>query len=244
MCQDVLHLRSMESFMPRLDLQQVLTLTGTSFQKFQTLRRRNQIAMAFGRGHAPAFFWYIPVDCVGMLLVAALGEAYGNKLAFPAQLVRVYGDVWLECVAYAEAGLERPCDVNFCVVDLERESDGKAGHLVVGSMGMKPEHAAFQVHQSQPPGWVQLRINCVNISVLIRRVRRAAAEYNNGKPVEELINLDAPFMPPPSSDEFKRLMDTDYFRLRDQLFTDARTIKSREAAAARHGEKPRLMVMR
>jgi hypothetical protein len=33
-------------FMPLLSLQQVLALTGTPFPKFQTLRRRDQIAMA------------------------------------------------------------------------------------------------------------------------------------------------------------------------------------------------------
>src|SRR4051812_25911156 len=98
--------------MPLLTLQQVLTLTETSFQKFQTLRRadRDQIAMAFGRRTAAASLSYIPADCIGMLLVDALGESYGGKLTFPAQLVRVYGDVWLQCIAYAEAeaGSEKP----------------------------------------------------------------------------------------------------------------------------------------
>src|SRR5262249_23977295 len=110
--------------------------------------------MAFGRRLAAASLSYIPADCVGLLLVATLGEAYGDKLPFPAQLVRVYGYVWLEWVARAEAeaASETPRDVNFCVIDLERESDGKAGHLVAGSMGMQPEQTAFIAHQSQPPG--------------------------------------------------------------------------------------------
>src|SRR5690348_9908440 len=112
--------------MPRLTLQQVLTLTGTSFQKFQTLRRRDQIAMAFGRRTAAASLSYIPLDCVGMLLVAALGEAYGGKLTFPAQLVRVHGDVWFRAVAISEAEARSggTRDAYFCAIDLERESDG------------------------------------------------------------------------------------------------------------------------
>jgi len=102
-------------------------------------------------------------------------------------------------------------------------------------MGMAPEETAFTVRHSTPPGWFQRRINCVNVSVLIRRIRKAAAK--------EQINLDAPFMPPPGTDEFKKLMECDYFKLRDQLFTDAKTIKSREAAAAKHGETARALVL-
>jgi hypothetical protein len=221
--------------MPLLTLPQVLTLTGTSFEKFKSLRRREQIALAFGRRHAAASLSYIPADCVGLLLVATLGEAYGDKLTFPAQLVRVYGDTWLECVARSEGerGSANPRDVNFCVIDLKRESDGKTGHLVAGSMAMAPEQTAFNV--SPPEGWVQTRINCVNVSVLIRRIRRAA--------VEEQIDLDAPFMPPPGTDEFKKLMESDYFKRRDQLFTDSKTIKLREAAAAKYGDQARAMVL-
>jgi hypothetical protein len=221
--------------MPLLTLPQVLTLTGTSFEKFKSLRRREQIALAFGRRHAAASLSYIPADCVGMLLVATLGKAYGDKLTFPAQLVRVYGDTWLECVARAEAerGSANPRDVNFCVIDLERESDGKTGHMVAGSTGMAPEQTAFTVRQ--PEGWVQARINCVNVSVLIRRIRRAA--------VEEQIDLNAPFMPPPGTDEYKKLMECDYFKRRDQLFTDSKTIKLREAAAAKYGDQARAVVL-
>jgi hypothetical protein len=99
---------------------------------------------------------------------------------------------------------------------------------------MAPEQTAFTV--GPPEGWVQTRINCVNVSVLIRRIRRAAA-------VEEQIDLEAPFMPPPGTDEFKKLMECEYFKRRDQLFTDSKTIKLREAAAAKHGETARTMVM-
>jgi hypothetical protein len=98
---------------------------------------------------------------------------------------------------------------------------------------MEPEQTAFTV--GQPEGWVKTRINCVNVSVLIRRIRRAA--------VAEQINLDAPFMPPPGTDEFRNLMECDYFRRRDQLFTDSKTIKLREAAAAKHGETARALVL-
>ena len=79
------------------------------------------------------------------------------------------------------------------------------------------------------------RINSVNVSVLIRRIRRAA--------VKEQIDLDAPFMPPVGTGEFEKLMECDYFKGRDQLFTDSKTIKSREAAGAKHGEAARAMVM-
>lgn len=173
-----------------------------------------------------------------------LGEAYGGKLTFPAQLVRVYGDVWLQCIAYAEAGSETPLDVDFGVIDLERESDGKAGHIVFGSMGEDMrQQAAFEAYRLKPKGWVHRRVISVSVSLLIHRVRRAAAEYNKGKPPEEQINLDAPFMPAPGSDEFKKLMDSDYFKLRDQLFTDMKTIKSREATAAKLGDVARAMVL-
>lgn len=105
--------------------------------------------------------------------------------------------------------------------------------MVAGSTAMAPEQTAFTV--GQPQGWVQTRINSVNVSVLIRRIRRAA--------VKEQIDLDAPFMPPVGTGEFEKLMECDYFKGRDQLFTDSKTIKSREAAGAKHGEAARAMVM-
>jgi hypothetical protein len=230
--------------MPRLTLQQVLTLTDTSFQKFQTLRRRDQIAMAFGRRLAAASLSYIPLDCVGMLLVATLGEAYGGKLTFPAQLVRVHGDVWFRAVAYSEAEARSggTRDAYFCVIDLERESDGKAGHEVMGYLAADPDATVYEpIRDPLPPGWVRRRINCVSVSLLIRRVRKAA--YNKGKAAEEQINLDAPFLPTPGSDEYKKLLACDYFKGRDQVLTEMKLMKSREAAAAKYGDIARAMVL-
>ncbi|WP_025036212.1 hypothetical protein [Bradyrhizobium sp. DOA9] len=231
--------------MPLLSLTQVLALTGTPFQKFQTLRRRDQIAMAFGRRTAAASLDYIPADCVGMMLVDALGEAYGGKLTFPAQLVRVYGDTWLECVAHAEAGLmeTNAQDVSFCVIDCERESDGKAGHMVMGTMGNNEQTLSVVQHMMQQPGWFQRRMNCVNVSLIIRRIRRAANDYNEHKPVEEQIDLSTPFMPFPGTDEYKTLMDADYFKQRDKAVDEVNKLKRREQDAAKFGDKARALVL-
>src|SRR5947207_1593656 len=149
--------------MPRLSLQDVLTATGTPFPQFQTLRRRNQIGLAFGRNVATASLSYVPVDCIGLMLVDALAESYPN--AFAAVLVRCHFDGWGYVVAEAEANPDH--DASFCVVDLERERDGQKAHFVAGASDLvNPQALVTNLMKVTPSatGYVAVRVTCTNVS--------------------------------------------------------------------------------
>jgi hypothetical protein len=201
--------------MPRLSLQDVLTATGTPFPKFQTLRRRNQIGLAFGRNVATASLSYVPVDCIGLMLVDALAESYPN--AFAALLVRCHFDGWGYVVAEAEANPDH--DASFCVVDLERERDGQKVHFVAGASDLP-----------SATGYVAVRVTCTNVSRLLRFVRKRAAEHD--------IDLSAAFLPPPNSKIFSDLMRP-YVEIRDEALVEVNNRKKRETVAAKIGEKAR-----
>jgi hypothetical protein len=89
----------------RLTLDELLTITDTSEDALKSMRRRGQIALAFGRSDAFRSLWYLPVDAVAMLLTMALAKVYGAGIA--AQMVRMFGGAWLTVVAQAEADFSR-----------------------------------------------------------------------------------------------------------------------------------------
>ncbi|MFG3593299.1 hypothetical protein [Bradyrhizobium sp. RDI18] len=215
--------------MSRLTLQDVLTATATPFPKFQSLRRRNQIGLAFGRSVAAASLSYVAADCVGLMLVDVLAQSYPN--AFAATLTRVHFDGWGYTLAEAEAHPDH--DASFCVVDLERESDGQKAHFVAGAADLvNPQALAAELLESTPGarGYVAVRVNCINISRLVRFIRKTAAA--NG------IDLSAAFLPPPDSHAYRDLMRP-YVELRDQAIIEVKNRKKREAVAAKIGEKAR-----
>ena len=176
----------------RLTLQELLKITATTDQGLRSLRRRDQVALAFGQRHAYDSLTYLPIDALGMLLAGTLAKSYGQTEA--AQLVRIYGDVWAQVVAEAEADFKT--DASFCVVDFERESDGRKATMAAGARDATPEQIAVTVANTpEAQGFVAVRINCVNISHLIRAIRISARKHD--------IDLIGPFMPPPGSEEFK-----------------------------------------
>jgi hypothetical protein len=215
--------------MPRLSLQDVLILTATPFPKFQTLRRRNQIGLAFGRNVAAASLSYLPIDCVGFMLVDVLAQSYPNT--FAARLVRCHFDGWAHVVAEAEAHPDH--DATFCIVDLERESDGQQAHFVAGAADLvNPQALAADLLKVTPgaKGYVAVRVICTNVSRLIRFIRKTATEHS--------IDLSAAFLPPPDSQAFGDLMRP-YVEVRDEALIEVKNRKKRETVAAKIGEKAR-----
>lgn len=214
----------------RLTLPELLSITETSNQALKSLRRRDQIALAFGQRHAYESLSYLPLDAVGMLLTGTLAKSYGHTEA--AQLVRVYGDIWAQVVAEAEADFKT--DASFCVVDFERESDGKKATMAAGAREATPERIAATVANTpEAQGFVAVRINCVNISHLIRAIRISAAKHD--------IDLIRPFMPPPGSEEFQKLF-APYVELRDKaIAVTAKERKKREALVREAGTVSRMV---
>jgi hypothetical protein len=211
----------------RLTLQELLKITATTDQGLRSLRRRGQIALAFGQRHAFDSLTYLPLDAVAMLLRGTLAKSYGQTEA--AQFVRIYGDVWAQVVAEAEADFKT--DVSFCIVDFERENDGKKATMAAGARDATPEQIAAAVANTpEAQGFVAVRINCVNLSHLIRAIRTSAAKHG--------INLTMPFMPPPGSEDFQKLFEP-YVEARDAAIVQVRDRRRREVLARQAGEKAR-----
>jgi hypothetical protein len=216
--------------MPQLSLSELLTVTGTTLQGLKTLRRRDQVAGAFGLRHAYENFKFLPLDAIGFLLSGSLAKAYGQTEA--AQLVRVHGDVWAEVVAEAEA--DPLSDQSFCIVDFERESDGKSAHMACGARDATPERIAATLQRTPAAeGFVAVRVNCVNVSYLMRVLRTTAAKHD--------IDLLNPFLPPRGHPAFAEIF-APYVKSRDAAIVSVRDRKSRETLAAKLGQKARAAI--
>jgi hypothetical protein len=213
--------------MRMLTLPELLKVTGTTEQGLKSLRRRNQLAGAFSLKELFNGLPYLPLDAVGMLLAGTLAKPYSQTEA--SQLVRLFGDTWAETVSEAEANFSE--DAHFCIVDFERESDGKKAHMACGARKATPEQIAAALRMTpEATGFVPVRVNCVNVSHLIRFIRKTAAKHG--------IDLIAPFMPPPGSKEFKALF-APYVELRDKAIVAVRDHRMRGAFARLAGEKAR-----
>lgn len=215
--------------MPRLSLNDVLAATATSYDALQSLRRRNQIGLAFGRGVAAASLSYVAADTVGMILAATLGRSHGQTMA--AQIVRLRFDAWGHVVAEADARPER--DAFLVVVDLERNTDRAAAHFVAGATDVtSPEALAADIVRNMPAarGFTATRVISVNISRLMRFIRAQGVRHG--------IDLSHAFLPPPDSDTFRDLMSP-YVEMRDAAIIEVRNRAKREALAERLGDAAR-----
>ena len=90
----------------RLSLAELLTVTDTDQGMLKAWRRRNHVALAFGRTDAYESMSYIALDAVAILLADTLAKSY--RRTFAAHLVRVYWDIWGYAVAHAEADPSKP----------------------------------------------------------------------------------------------------------------------------------------
>ncbi|MFL5239886.1 MAG: hypothetical protein ACJ8EL_20275 [Rhizomicrobium sp.] len=210
----------------RITLDELLTVTDISEDALKSMRRRGQIALAFSRNDAYRSLWYLPVDAVAMLLTMTLAKVYGASIA--AQIVRMFGDVWLTVVAQAESDVS--VDALFAVSDLIREADGRRAHLARGARDAIPEAIAAELARSpEGKGYVAERINLVNVSHIIRRIRVTAARHG--------IDLTSPLMLAPASEEFQELMQR--YARQENGIVEARARRKREAIARRVGEQVR-----
>jgi hypothetical protein len=207
-----------------------MAIPGFGREMIKSMRRRGQLALAFGGRDASARSWFLPIDAVALLLSAALAEVYGATMA--AQLVRVFGDVVLNVVAEAD---DNPAiDALFAVTDFVAP-DGRRAHLACGAReGDAVTAIAAQVARSPAAaGFVTERITMINVSHLIRTVRINAARIG--------VDLVAPFMPAPASAEFQHLMEP--FTTLPAGIIEARSCRQRELAARRVGAQARARAM-
>jgi hypothetical protein len=229
--------------MRTLDWQELLAITDTNKEMLKSLRRRDALALAWGRGQVYESLRYVPLDAVGMLLVRDLGKHYSSKgdkgYTEVAAILRVHSDIWARVVAEAEREYKEDTDfrVRFCIVDFERMSDGKRAHLVGGSRDTSDEAIAEAMAQSpQAKGYTMTRINCTNIARLLIEIRTNAAKHG--------IELHEPFsfMPHPDSKEFAELMRP-FEQAKASAFVEVQNRKKREAEVRKIGERVRARAM-
>lgn len=225
-----------------LDWAELLAITGIDKQMLKSLRRRDALALAWGRGEVYESLNYLPLDAVGMLLTLELGKAYGSKgdkgYAEVAAMIRVHADVWARVVAEAERDYKTRPDFNvrFCIVDFVRDSDGKRAHLAGGSRDTDDEAIARAIVASpQAKGYIPTRITCANVSRLLVEIR-TNAEANG-------IELHEPFsfMPDPDSAEFSALMQP-FEEAKAGAIIEVQSRKKREAMVRKIGDQVRARV--
>ncbi|MBR0900976.1 hypothetical protein JQ616_38975 [Bradyrhizobium tropiciagri] len=209
--------------MQRLTLSELLHVTNTGEEALKSMRRRGQIALAFGLRDAFASSWYLPVDAVSMLVTSALAKVYGVSNA--AVLVRISGDVLLQIVAGAEADTDT--DAMLCVMDLVRERDGVRAYFV--SCAAVDAFLPELPRSCETHDFVPERLIMINVSQVIRALRVSALRIG--------VDLTAPFLPPPDSLEFQKLMAS-YSQL-PHTMVELHTIKKRDALARKIGAKAR-----
>lgn len=187
----------------RLTLAQLLTLSDTSAEGLKGLRRRDQLALAFGQRFAYQSLTFFPIDAVGMRLAAGLGNYLGLLKA--AQVVRLWSDDWLRVVAEVEhSGVL----VEWCVVELvdalgkkatwtstARSPDGTSAPNFaevkgrIAQFSETSEFAKMCAAAGLGPGARPQALLCVPVKPILATIRQRAAK--------EGLDLSGPFMPAP-----------------------------------------------
>jgi hypothetical protein len=170
-----------------------LLATALDMESLKTLRRRDQLALAFGRRHCYESLSYVELDAAAIMLADILTKTYGRDIA--AQIVRVHCDKWAEAVALFEVDYSTPGV--FVVADFKTR-DGQDGHLTVATNTTDIE-AIAKALKSHPAafGHNLHRITMVDMAPLIRFVQETGAGHD--------IDLTARWVPEYGSPEFAEL---------------------------------------
>jgi hypothetical protein len=224
--------------MSQLTLKQLLTVIDMSPEALKSLRRRNQIALAFGLRHAWDGMTFLPIDAVAMLVRGSLTPIYAPTMA--AEFVRSYADILISTIAEAEQHRDDAYGY-FSIIDIERVADGQKSTLALGSLGLvSPDHVRDLMAKTPgTDGFIAMNIHDVNVSLLIKAIRNNAARHG--------IDLTAAFMYAPGSPEYQKLMSPFVEARahdRDQaIVTTAKARTKREALIGKAGEQSRKLMI-
>jgi hypothetical protein len=186
-----------------------MAAAGLTSQLLKTLRRRDQLALAFGRRDVYASLNYIELDAVAVGLVDDLSASFDRT--FAAQLIRTHCDVWAHVIAQSES-TKGPHF--FAVVEFERR--GQVSHLVAGASTGDPQQIMFNVSaQPQAAGYEPLRTIAVNVTHVTKRVRANARRGG--------FDFSNRFLPPPGDPRFSEIFEP-YKEARDRAVA---TVKAR-----------------
>jgi hypothetical protein len=179
--------------MRRLSQAELLTATALDKESLKTLRRRDQVALAFARRHCYESLGYVALDAAAIMLADTLTKTYGRDTA--AQIVRVHCDKWAEAIALYE--IDSLTDGVFAVGDFEI-GNGQDGHLAVAT-NTKDMEVIAQALKSHPAafGHNLYRITTVDMAPLIQFVQNTGEAHD--------IRLYESWAPPHGSREFAEL---------------------------------------
>ncbi len=191
-----------------IDFKTFMAACGLTVENLKAYRRRDQIALAFGRRDAYASLSYIELDPTAVILTDELAASFGRKIA--AQLVRVWCDEWGKVVAVSEA---TKAPSYFWVVEFEK--GGKRSHKVAGTT-TSDVNKIRQAMQPQARGYQFIRAIPVDVTGIIARVRANAKVAG--------FDLSDPFLPAPTSKTFAGIFGP-YTEIRDRAVAN---IKNRD----------------
>ncbi len=205
-----------------IDFQVFMAAAGWDLQALRTLRRRGQVALAFGRSDVYASLSYIELDAVAACLADDLAQSFDRT--FAAQLVRVHCDEWAASVARAETS---PTPTFFAVIEYEPvgRAKGKRSHLVCSASTPDAQQIALAASLTpQAASYEVVRVVIANISRIVARVRENAKRAG--------FDLSDPFLPPPDSPQFKAIFKS-YSEIRDHAVASVMANRKDKADLAR-----------
>lgn len=180
--------------MRSLTYDELLTVTETDQNLLKRRRRHDHVALAFGRRFIFKSLRYLAIDAVAMLIAETIAKNFGHTTA--ARLVRCDGDIWATAIAMSEEHPDRPA--NYAIVEFDR--NGKREFLTAATNSIDTGEIARKLSMSKVAlGATAQRITLCNVTPLIAVIRRTGAAYD--------IDLSAPFLPAPNSDDFKALFN-------------------------------------
>jgi hypothetical protein len=202
----------------RLTPRELLTITDIDIEALKSMRRRHQIAIAFGGEDVVSSRMYTACDAVALMISSALAKSYGASLA--AALTRASADVVL--IAIAQAGVSKQ-NVPLAIIDLTRD-DGRRAYITCTDAVEPPNAAAAQ-------GYVLERVVSINVSHIFGVVRANATRIG--------LDLSAPFLPEPGSETFDAMMGPFVDANLMGSLIEAKSLRKRDMLARKAGAQAR-----
>ena len=214
-----------------LPFDEFMKASGLTPQLVKTLRRRGQIALAWGRSDIYTSLLYFEVDVLGHELNQALASPGAFKRDFAANIVRLHFDQWGGAAAHAHVSTT---PVYFNVAEMVRPADPKTRHHLTGAMTTDEPIAIKRAVEAQPQarGFVVVRTMGVNMTGLIADVRAKAKAAG--------LDFSDPFLPPPDHPAYAEIFGP-YVKARDEAIEVAKSMtpRGREKLAEKTGAEGR-----
>ena len=163
--------------MRRVGFEEYKAASGISDELIKRLRKRTQLALAFGRGEAYQSLGYIELDAVATVLTTFL-NARGIDRKTAAQIVRIHWPIWTRAVAMVEAGYRKKDapPIFFAVIEFIN-GDGKPAHVAAAGTIAEADAIAAEALKiakgARPIGSM-----AVSVTDVLFTVRQNAAKAN------------------------------------------------------------------